>query len=245
MNRLFVEGRTHIGPVRKENQDNFRIAERNGDAAIAVVCDGMGGATFGREASEIAVNAIFERISAGFRPDSENNSVRNLMISAVCAANAMVYTESRSGEEKNGMGTTCVAAIVKRDTAFVASVGDSRAYLINSKGITQLTNDHTYVEMLYKQGKITKEEMKQHKMRNVITKAVGTEENVDVDYFEIDLEPSSVILLCSDGLTNYCSNELIFNFVYQKDIKTAADELVDYVNTHGGKDNITVVLVKN
>ena len=138
-----------------------------------------------------------------------------------------------------------VRPALKKDTAFVASVGDSRAYLINSKGITQLTNDHTYVEMLYEQGKITKEEMKQHKMRNVITKAVGTEENVDVDYFEIDLEPSSVILLCSDGLTNYCSNELIFNFVYQKDIKTAADELVDYVNTHGGKDNITVVLVKN
>ena len=144
-----------------------------------------------------------------------------------------------------GMGTTCVAAIVKNDVACIASVGDSRAYVINSTGISQITNDHTYVEMLYEQGKITKEQINQHKMRHVITKAIGTESDIDVDYFEIDLEKDSVLLLCTDGLTGYCSNELIFNFVYQKELSKAADELIDYVNTHGGKDNITVVMIRN
>lgn len=245
MNRLFVEGRTDIGPVRKENQDNFRVKLFDGDAALAVVCDGMGGATSGKEASEIAVNAVYDRISAGYRRDGDGNSVKNLMITAINAANSLVFSESVNDSEKEGMGTTCVAAVVRKDIAFIASIGDSRAYLIDKKGITQITNDHTYVEMLYEQGKITKEEIKNHKMRNVITKAVGTEKDVDVDYFEVDLEPDSVMLLCSDGLSTYCSNELIFNFVYQKDLKTAASELIEYVNTHGGKDNITVVLIKN
>lgn len=245
MNRLLIEGRTDIGPVRKENQDNFRIQLMNEEAALAVVCDGMGGATFGREASEIAVNAVYERISAGYRPGSEPNSVKNLMVTAINAANSLVFTESRRDPAKKGMGTTCVAALVKDDMAYITSVGDSRAYLIDKKGIFQITNDHTYVEMLYEQGKITKDEIKLHEMRNVITKAVGTEKSVDVDYFEIDIEPDSVILLCTDGLSNYCSNELIFNFVYQKDLDAAASDLLEYVNSHGGKDNITVVLVKN
>lgn len=242
---MFIEGRTNIGPVRKENQDNFRIRQLDDNTALAVVCDGMGGATSGREASEIAVDAVTERIESGYRSDAESNSVKNLMLTSVAAANSLVYSESRKDQNKEGMGTTCVAAVVRNAVAFITSVGDSRAYLIDSKGITQITNDHTYVEMLYEQGKITKDEMKQHKMRNVITKAVGTEKEVDVDYFEIDIQPDSVILLCTDGLSNYCSNELIFNFVYHKDLKTAADEMIEYVNTHGGKDNITVVLVKN
>lgn len=242
---MVLEGRTHIGPVRKENQDVFRIKQFDDKTALAIVCDGMGGASSGKEASEIAVNAIYDRITNGYRNDLDINSLKNLMLTAVTASNTIVYSESVKNSDKNGMGTTCVAAIVKNDVASITSVGDSRAYLINAKGITQITNDHTYVEMLYEQGKITKEQISQHDMRNYITKAIGTECEVEVDYFEIELEKNDVLLLCSDGLSTYCSNELIFNFVYQKDLSKAADELVDYVNTHGGKDNITVVMVKN
>lgn len=242
---MLVEGRTHIGPVRKENQDNFKISLFDDNTALAIVCDGMGGASFGREASEIAVNAIYDRITNGYNPKMEIKSIKNLLLTAVNASNSIVYTESVKDTEKNGMGTTCVVAFVKNDVACIASVGDSRAYVINSKGISQITNDHTYVEMLYEQGKITKEQITQHKMRHVITKAIGTESDIDVDYFEIDLEKDSVLLLCTDGLTSYCSNELIFNFVYQKELSQAADELIDYVNTHGGKDNITVAMIRN
>ncbi len=245
MNRLFVEGRTDIGPIRKENQDNFRICKLDEDAVLAVVCDGMGGVTSGREAGEIAVNTVYSRISTGYRKDLDENGIRNLMISALNAANSLVYNESNKDISKKGMGTTCVAAVVRNNTAFITSVGDSRGYLIDSKGITQITNDHTYVEYLYEQGKISREEIRNHEYRNYITKAIGPEETVDVDYFETNVEPEGVIMLCTDGLSNYCSNELIFNFVYQKDISEAADEMINYVKTHGGTDNITVVIVKN
>lgn len=242
---MLVEGRTHIGPVRKENQDDFKIQKFDDNTALAVVCDGMGGASSGKEASNIAVNVIYDRITKGYNPKMELNSIKNLLLTAVTASNSIVYSESVKDCNKNGMGTTCVAAIVRDNVASIASVGDSRAYVINSKGITQITNDHTYVEMLYEQGKITKEQMNQHKMRHVITKAIGTESSIDVDYFEIDLEEESVVLLCTDGLTGYCSNELIFNFVYKKELSPAIDELIKYVNTHGGKDNVTVVMIRN
>jgi len=242
---LLVEGRTHIGPVRKENQDDFKINMFDDGTILAVVCDGMGGASSGKEASGIAVNAIYDRITKGYNPKMEVNSIKNLLLTAVNASNSMVYTESVKDNGKNGMGTTCVAAIVKNDVACIASVGDSRAYIINNDGISQITNDHTYVEMLYEQGRITKEQITEHKMRHVITKAIGTESNIDVDYFEIDFAKDSVLLLCTDGLTSYCSNEMIFDYAYHKDLSKAADELIDYVNTHGGKDNITVVMIRN
>lgn len=245
MNRLYVAGKTDIGRIRNENQDNFKIELFENQAALAIVCDGMGGAVFGREASEIAAKAIYDRISASFRLDMGNNSLRNLLLTSVNAANSLVYKKSEVSSEKNGMGTTCVVAIVRDNICFIASAGDSRAYIIDNNGITQVTNDHTYVSMLLKQGKITKEEIKQHKMRNVITKAIGTERDVDVDYFEVDLKPESYVLLCSDGLTNYCSDELIHDYVTNKEINESAEDLIRYVNTHGGKDNITIAIIKN
>lgn len=242
---MLAEGRTHIGPIRNENQDNFFIEQFDDNTTLAIVCDGMGGASYGKEASELAVNTISQRILNGYNPKMEVNSIKNLLITSVTASNSIVYSESVKSENKNGMGTTCVATIIKDNIASIASVGDSRAYLINTKGITQITNDHTYVEMLYEQGKISKEDMTKHKMRHYITKAIGTEKEIEVDYFEIDIEKDSIILLCTDGLSNYCSDEMIFNFVYQNDISQACDKLVEYVNTHGGKDNITVVIIKN
>lgn len=242
---MLAEGKTHIGPLRHENQDNFRIRQFSDGTTLGIVCDGMGGASCGREASELAVNVISERFTNGYNSKMEINSVKNLLVTAVTASNSIVYSESIKDEEKKGMGTTCVATFVKNNVASIVSVGDSRAYLINSKGITQITNDHTYVEMLFEQGKISKEEMTKHKMRHYITKAIGTEKEIEVDYFEVDIEKDSIILLCTDGLSNYCTNEMIFNFVYQNDISQACDNLIEYVNTHGGKDNITVVIIKN
>lgn len=242
---MIAKGKTHIGPVRQENQDNFFIKMFDDEAVFAIVCDGMGGASSGKEASELAVNTISNRIVNGYNSKMEVNSIKNLLLTAVTASNTVVYSESVKDENKNGMGTTCVASIVKNNVASIVSVGDSRAYLINSKGITQITNDHTYVEMLFEQGKITKDEMTRHKMRHYITKAIGTESEIEADYFEIDIEKDSIILLCTDGLSSYCSNEMIFSFVYQNEIDVAVEQLVEYVNTHGGKDNITVVIIRN
>lgn len=143
------------------------------------------------------------------------------------------------------MGTTCVAALVYNKHCYVVSVGDSRAYLLNDEGISQITTDHTYVQALYDQGVITKEEQKNHKLKNVITRALGVEDDVEVDYFEFEQCGNFALVLCSDGLSNYCSDQILYDFVYGKNLDDAASNLINYANDQGGKDNITVALIAN
>ncbi len=240
---MFVLGKTDIGKFRDENQDRFRVSMIDDNTSVAVVCDGMGGAKSGGLAGDIASDIVYERLCLSYRADMEPKSVKSLLVSAFSAANSVVYRRSHEEEENRGMGTTCVAALVHNDIASIASVGDSRAYLLNESGITQITNDHTVVEYLHSKGVINEDEMRSHRMKNLITRAIGIEESVDVDYFEIDIPHGSVILICTDGLTNYCSDELIYSIVYKRPLEQATNELIEYSNTRGGKDNITVVLI--
>lgn len=242
---MFLAYKTDIGKKRNENQDSVRADFIDDNISVSVVCDGMGGAKSGGVASDVAVTNVFNRIMSGFREDADSNRIRNLMLSAVHAANTIVYEKSREDIDKNGMGTTCVAALVCNKHCYIVNVGDSRAYLLTDKGISQITTDHTYVQALYDQGVITEEQMKTHTMKNVITRALGVEDDVEVDYFECEPEGNFTILLCSDGLSNYCSEEMLYDFVYGKDLDKAAENLIDYANEQGGKDNITVALVAN
>ncbi len=243
MSKIFVIGKTDIGKMREENQDRYRVSMLGDTAAFAVVCDGMGGANSGGLAADITSDIIYERINLSYRHEMESKSIKSLLTSAFYAANSVVYRRSQEEQENFGMGTTCVAVLVRNGTAHVASVGDSRAYILNDSGITQITNDHTVVEYLHSKGMIDEGEMKTHKMRNLITRAIGIEENVDADYFEVDAPLGSVLLICTDGLTNYCSDELIYSIVYKRPLEQAIGELIEYSNTRGGKDNITAVLI--
>ncbi len=242
---MFLASKTDIGRKRDENQDRVRCGFLGENISLSIVCDGMGGALSGGVASEEAVNIIYERISSNFRPDWPPNRIRNLMLTAVHAANTIVYEKSKEDIEKNGMGTTCVAALVCGKHCYVVNVGDSRCYLMTEGKIRQVTTDHTYVRMLFEQGQITEEELKTHQMRNVITRAVGVEPDVDVDYFEFEPDGNFTLLLCSDGLSNYCSNEIIYGFVFGKNLDNAVADLINYSNEQGGKDNISVALVAN
>lgn len=240
-----IIAKTDKGIIRTENQDRVRFKLLNDGAAVIVVCDGMGGENAGSEASEIAANAIFDRLVLNYRDEADNNSIRNLLFSSINAANQIVYEKSLSDDTKVGMGTTCVCGVIKNEIAFIVNVGDSRAYVINSDGIQQISTDHTYVQMLFEQGKINREEIKTHTQKNVITRAVGIEEKIELDYFEVDLLPESVVLMCTDGLTNYCSDEVICETVKHNDIESALSKLIKYANEHGGKDNITVAMAAN
>lgn len=242
---MYLAYKTDIGMVRNENQDSVRADFIDENISVMIVCDGMGGAKSGEVASDIAVTTIFNRIMSGFRADADSNSIRNLMLSAVHAANTIVYEKSKEDIDKNGMGTTCVAVLVKDKHCYIVNVGDSRAYLLDDSGINQITTDHTYVQALYEQGVITEEEKKTHSMKNVITRALGVEDDVEVDYFEIEPTGNFTILLCSDGLSNYCSDEMLYDYVFGKNIHEATQKLVDYANEQGGSDNITVALVAN
>lgn len=242
---MYLAYKTDVGQKRNENQDSVKSDFIDDNISITVVCDGMGGAKSGGVASDVAVTNIFNRVMSGFRSDADDNSIRNLMLSSVHAANTIVYEKSKEDIDKNGMGTTCVAALVCNKHCYVVSVGDSRAYMLTDNGITQITTDHTYVQALYDQGLITKEEQKNHKLRNVITRALGVEADVEVDYFELEPEGNFTLLLCSDGLSNYCCEEKLYDFVYGKNLDKAASDLIDYANEQGGSDNITVALIAN
>ncbi|MFT3951957.1 MAG: Stp1/IreP family PP2C-type Ser/Thr phosphatase [Oscillospiraceae bacterium] len=245
MKSLFVTSQTDIGAARTENQDRVLTGMLGQDAALAVLCDGMGGASFGSEASETAASVIFDRISASYRPEMSANSIRNLLLTSINAANASVYRTSQLSPEKNGMGTTCVAAIADANTAYIVSVGDSRAYLIQDGGISQITEDHTYVRELFEQGKISENEIKSHRMRHVITRAVGTEREIEADYFEVELEADALLLLCSDGLSGFVSDEEIAAAADGLPAEEAARALINLANQKTSRDNITVALITN
>lgn len=240
---MIIAGKTDIGKLRSENQDRFRVCEIDDYTAAVVVCDGMGGTNGGGVASDIASNAVYERLCLSYREGMEPRAVKSMLISAVTAANALVYDKSLEEEEYRGMGTTCVAALVHKRELFVASVGDSRAYVLDGSGIKQITRDHTVVQYLKSRGMIDENDEKITSMKNVITRAVGVEASVDIDYFELSLESGSVLLVCTDGLTNYCSDEILYASVYGKALDEAAGGLIEYCNRGGGKDNITVALV--
>lgn len=242
---MHVVSKTDVGLVRTENQDRVNVKQLDGDVVIVVVCDGMGGEHSGSEASQVAANIIFDRLVISYRDNYDNNSIRNLILTSINAANSIVYEKSISDENKVIMGTTCVCGIIKKDIAHIANVGDSRAYLITDEKISQITTDHSLVRMLFEQGKIQKNEIENHPQLNVITRAVGIEETIEIDYFETTLTQGSTILMCTDGLSHYCNDDSIFNIITNKNIEEASISLVDYAKKQGGKDNITVALATN
>jgi len=238
-----IYSKTDIGIKRNENQDRVWTETLIDDAAAVVLCDGMGGENAGSRASQLAADIISDKIKRGFRDDVNRNSIRNLLITAVIAANTAVYEESVSDENKSGMGTTCVAAIVHNGLAYIVNVGDSRAYHIFDDGIQQITKDHTYIRALIDEGKITEEESKTHPDRNAITRAIGAEANIIPDYFELDMFKDSILLLCSDGLHAHGDDVRIAEIIVNNPKNKVCDLLVDYAIETGGKDNITAAII--
>lgn len=242
---MFLASATDIGQKRSENQDRVHAEFLGENISVAVVCDGMGGAASGGVASQVAIDAFIQRIKENYKSDMNANSTRNLLMNAVHYANTLVYTKSRENIDKNGMGTTLVAVLAVEKRIYIVNVGDSRAYLLNDSGIRQITTDHTYVEMLFRSGQITREEAMAHPMKNVITKAVGVEPDVEVDYFELEETGNYSVLLCSDGLSGYCDDQFIYDAVYGKNLNDAVTKLICFANESGGRDNISAAVIAN
>lgn len=238
-----VISETNIGLTRAENQDRVCTAVINDNTILAVVCDGMGGQNAGGEASSKAAQIIFDRITKVFRSDFDTKSIRNLLISSVTTANSVIYDMALSSSDFIGMGTTCVIALVSNNILYAVNVGDSRLYVINHE-IRQISKDHTVVMRMYEKGEISKEEIKSHPRRNYITKAVGVEINVEPDYFEIELNENSAVLLCTDGLSNCCDEADIFDISKKYAPEEVPKQLVNLALTNGGNDNITVAYIK-
>lgn len=235
-----INGLSDVGRVRKNNEDNFAYGCFE-DAVWAVVCDGMGGMRGGEVASEMAVEIIKNQLSLSYSPKMKSRAVKNLLESAVTAANIKIYSEA-AGSELAGMGTTVVALILKDGVAHIAYDGDSRAYKIG-EDIVQLTTDHTYLQQLYSLDKITKEQMKTDSRRHIITRALGVDDIIKVDYTEADIEDGEIILLCTDGLTNCVSDSSIYEICKAQPFDNLCTTLITKANENGGNDNITAVAV--
>lgn len=237
-----IFSKTDRGRVRTDNQDAYFAGKITDGSVFAVVCDGMGGANAGNVASELAVRHISEYVIRSYRDGMDMTDTEKTLKNAIVSANISLYDKAVNNAELAGMGTTAVAAFVKDGTAVIAHVGDSRIYLVNGE-IKQLTRDHSVVQSLIESGKITPEDAKVHPRKNVITRALGAEENVAVDSDCLNLSNGDTLLLCSDGLTNFLDDKDILTVFQNNDISAVAERLVEEANKNGGGDNITVVTV--
>lgn len=238
-------GLTDVGNVRSQNQDAFRIVELGKDALLAVVCDGMGGAKSGNVASRLASEVFSEEIKRSFSADLTPDEAEQMLRAAAKLANISVFEQSQLSEDYAGMGTTLVAALTYPRATLVLNIGDSRAYLINADGVRCITRDHSVVEMMVQRGELTPEQAKTHPSKNLITRAVGTEETVFSDVFRVETEPEDCILLCSDGLSNQMADqEILFEIVHGARRDDCCRRLLEIAKNRGAPDNVTSVLIE-
>lgn len=239
-----IFGKSDIGLVRQTNQDSFSVGKIHENMVWAVVCDGMGGASGGNVASSESVKVIIEQIKElGIPENISNEELSSFMVDAVKKANTHVFEMAQNNYELSGMGTTCEFVFVINNRVHVAHVGDSRTYLIRNSRIIQITEDHSFVQEMVKQGQLTREEAENHPNKNIITRAVGVGFDVDVDYIETDFEQGDKILTCTDGLSNMVPAAEMLSIVLENDGKTAVEKLVERAVSEGGYDNITVTAI--
>jgi len=240
---LKIVAKTDKGKVRASNQDAYAVGEFPDEVAWAVVCDGMGGAAGGNIASALAVKVISDKINASYREKMSPSSIKNMLDSALIAANIEVYDMADTKPELRGMGTTVVCAVVKNSCAYIAHAGDSRAYIFNKDNLSQVTTDHSFVQDLVNKGKITAEEAQNHPNKNLITRAIGVDKSIEIDFDEVEMADDDVLIICTDGLSNYVSDMEMINEVSDGRYYAFADRLVKKANNNGGGDNITVVAI--
>ncbi len=230
--------KTDVGKKRIQNEDSYLV---NGeiDGGIFIVADGMGGHNAGEVASLDAC-----RITESFILESENKD-ENAIVAAIKKANRDIFQRASENNAMRGMGTTIDVCYITKNLLTIGHVGDSRVYVINQSGIKQITHDHSVVGMMLEEGTISEEEARLHPQRNIITRAVGTSVNVEVDVEKYSLDENDTILMCTDGLTGMVTPSEICSIVLNaQSLIDACNALVSKANENGGKDNITVILIK-
>lgn len=236
-----VWGVTDRGAVRQQNQDAYAARVLEDGRAIALVCDGMGGARAGNVASTMAVKLFMEE----FLMPGQKDSVEEQMGHAASVANQAVFQRSATDPECAGMGTTMVAVLAGAEEAVILNEGDSRAYHINTDGIVLVTRDHSLVEDLVERGELTREQARTHPHRNLITRALGAEPVLMADCFRQPLSPGDCLLLCSDGLSNVVNEqEMLYEVVHGGAPEQCCQRLLSIALSRGAPDNVTVVLMR-
>jgi len=245
-------GQTDVGRRRKLNEDNYLV---DTDIHLYAVCDGMGGHNAGEVASKMAIETLGAFIGKSHKEkeitwpyglDVNLSFDGNRLKTALKLANKKVFKAADNREDYTGMGTTAVAGIISDDVLTVGSAGDSRCYVFADGKLSQITRDDSWVSAAWAEGILSADEIERHPLKNVITKAIGAKEDIDINVVEHKLKPGEVALICSDGLHSMISDEQILAAVtpFPPSLEEAAAKLIDAANAAGGKDNVSVVLIR-
>ncbi len=239
---MIISALTDIGNHRESNQDMYDCGIFETGDSWVVVCDGMGGVSGGQIASELCVEKVSSAIKRGYRANLSVKAAQNLLLSAIAASNSIVHDKAQQEPQYHGMGTTIVAAIIIKNIVVIAHVGDSRAYILSGKTVKQITKDHSLVQLMIDNGKITADEAKTHPDKNIITRAVGVVNFVDVEFDVCDINSGEKLLVCTDGLSGSVSDEEMINIINEYS-DSSAEKLVEKALENGSRDNITVVVM--
>ncbi len=242
--RLDVAQLTDVGRRREHNEDNMayvipkdqQVMAKKG--ALFIVADGMGGHAAGEVASEIAVDTV-----SNVYYQDDNDDVATSLLQAIKRANALIHQRAAENMLRSGMGTTCVAAVLRGNMAYIANVGDSRAYLVRKDQVKQISQDHSWVAEQVRAGLLTEDQARTHAQRNVITRCLGTQPDVEIDVFPEPLEESDALVLCTDGLSGLVSDDEIRRTVAQFAPQESVYHLIERANENGGPDNITAIII--
>jgi protein phosphatase len=233
---------TDVGRKRSSNEDAFGYSVEHG---VYVVCDGMGGAAAGEIASSLAVSEVLRLLTGQAADGSEAATVPSKAEQAVCAANEAVFSRAQGDDKLSGMGTTLVVLVTEQSRVWVLNVGDSRCYRLRNNSMEQLTLDHSLVEELVRLGRMTPDEALNSPLRNVITRALGTQSNTTPDVYEVEAEPGDLFLVCSDGLPRELPDPQIESILRMElPLEEICNNLVNAAKKAGGNDNITCLIVR-
>lgn len=233
------------GNVRETNEDYFYISNSLDQIQLFLLADGMGGYNGGEIASQLAIQTAKNYIENNFKDiEKDRDSIIQLLGSSMEYANMVVYEKAKENPELQGMGTTLEICLIYNNKAYIGHVGDSRIYRVRKQFIRKLTQDHSYVQKLVKEGTITKEQAEHHPQKNMLMKALGCNAFVEPDVMVKGFLKDDILVMCSDGLSNMVAQDDIYKMA-SKDIEQATIELVNKANENGGFDNITVVIIKN
>ena len=236
---------TDPGCVRTENQDALEVLNLKRKGMLCVVCDGMGGAKAGDVASSMAAREFAQEISDKLRLSMSKEALDDLLEQAVARANLAVYNQAKESSQFSGMGTTLVAVLLRGKLATVVNVGDSRVYRVNEDSITQITVDHSLVQLMIQRGDLSQEQASHFPGKNLITRAIGTESSVKGDLFHVDVKRGDHLLLCTEGLTNLVHDqEIMYEILHGTNKAECCQRLLDIAKKRGAPDNVTSILVQ-
>ena len=245
--KVIIAGCTDTGMRRQLNEDHIGFDQELG---IAVLADGMGGHQSGEIASHMAVKSVLDTLRNLVNPDSSGAITGSQLLeqvsNTISYSNTEIFEAAENLEEHKGMGTTVVAALIQDEKIYAGHVGDSRLYLYRNNGLKRITKDHSLVQDLIDRGFYTEEEARKANVGHIVTRALGTKEDVEVDTVQHDLQANDVFLLCSDGLSDMVDDWRIEEILNEREdnLEATAQELVNTANRNGGKDNVSVILMQ-